>query len=417
MKKQYSNLFVTFAICLFTCFAFPNFSSAQSLKKAIDFKKLFSVKLRNKNVSEKIYFRFYEDLVVIPVTINGKTYNFIFDTGAMTVFSDSLAKSLNPTTSVSFPATDADKTEKTIDFYCTDNVQIGSLYFDNVGYGIVNLDAFEKRLCMRIDGLLGVNIFKLLNWEIDFSNKIISVSNKPFSADNYGMEIPFRESFGGRTPEIRMDMGKYYFYATLDMGNNDLIQIQDSIFFTHRESSYLKYAKGEGKSSETLFNDEIPQNEYISEIDSLYMGNNLIVKEMVCISPSTMILIGNSFLKKYGKIAINWKQRKIFLGKKDENNAIDNDKFREFIPDLQDDKLIVCFIWENTDAYKKGIRIGDQIISINGISTEKINNSKWCEIDEEIKDLDNYNMELLNSAGEKINVNFKKVTYKSLLEE
>jgi hypothetical protein len=429
MEKQYFHLFTTFVICIFTCFAFSTFSFAQSKNDKKEIKefqktenKLFNVKLRNKQVSEKIYFKLHQDWVIIPVTINGKTYNFIFDTGvSISIFSDSLAKSLNSTYSVSLPAIDADGIDKTVDFYYTDSVQFGSLCFDNVGYGVVNLDVFQKHTCMRIDGFLGVNIFNLLNWEIDFSNQIINVSNNPFSPNNYSMEIPFKESLS-RVPTIKMKMGKYIFYATLDIGNNDLTRIPDSLFFTHRESSYLKYAKGEGKNLETLFNDETPKKQYISEIDSCYIGNNLIINEMVTITQSPSILIGNSFLKKYEKITINWKQKKIFLGIKSENNSIDNNKFWEFVPNLQDDKLIVSFIWENTDAYKKGIRIGDQIMSVNGISTEKIDVSKWCEIGEEIENYlednkDNMILELLNSAGEKVIINIKKVTYKSLLED
>jgi hypothetical protein len=426
MKNQYSHLLVTFAICIFTCFAFSNFSSAQSRKEIKEFKKkIFNVKLRNKQVFEKIHFKLHQDMVIIPVTINGKTYNFIFDAGAMTIFSDSLAKNLTLTTSISLPITDANKIEQTMDFYCTDSVQVGSLYFDNVGYGVINLDNFEKVLCMRIDGLLGTNIFRLLNWEIDFSNQIISVSNKPFSVNNYAMKILFKESFGNRSPKIRIIMSKYGFYATFDRGYNEGIKISDNLFFKSGKSSYLKSAKGIGEVSETLFNDDTLKNkyEYISEIDLLYIGknrHNSIVNEMVGIEPyPSSNLIGNSFLKKYGKITINWKQKKIFLGEKDESNNIDDDKTFGYVPDVQDNKLIVSFIWENADAYKKGIRIGDQIMSINGISTEKIDDSQWCEISAEIENLDSDNrtIELLNSAGEKVIVNIKQVTYKSLLED
>ena len=421
MKKQY-HYFLTVAIIFFISFGFPSFLLAQSKKEIKAFRKIgdkyvFNVKMKNKQVSEKNHFRLQSGSVIVPVTINGKIYNFAFDTGATTLFSDSLAKELKATSSVSLPALDAAGIADTIKFYSTDNVCLGNLCFDNVGYGVTNLDAFETHLCMRIDGLLGVNIIKLLNWEIDFSNQIITVSDKPFLATDYGMEIPFEEALGGRTPEIKMKMGEYSFWATLDMGNNDLIQIPDSLFFKSRVSKYLKYAKGEGKNTETLFNDETPQNQYISQIDTFYMGNNLIVNEMVCITPSTMILIGNKFLMKYGKIAINWKQKKIFLGKKDENKMIENDTIDEFVPTVQDNQLIVSFIWENTDAYRAGIRLGDQITSINGISTEKINSSQWCEISEEIKNLDNPTVEIVKKfTKEKVTLPLKNITYKSLME-
>ncbi|MCL2132645.1 MAG: aspartyl protease family protein [Lentimicrobiaceae bacterium] len=419
MRKYNYSILVIFVFAFFM--GVVSFSFAQSKKEIKEAKKqrdkyLFNVKLTDKNVSETIHFKLQKDVVFIPVTINGKTYNFVFDTGAITVFSDSVAKELNSIQSeYSVMVSDAAGIEKKMNFYHTDNVQVGSLQFNNVCYAVENLDIFEKHLCMRTDGLLGTNMMRLLNWEIDFSNQTITVSDKPFLATDYRMEIPFRETFS-RNPEIKMEMGEYYFWAILDMGNNDLIQIPDSIFFTHRESSYLKYAKGEGKDTETLFNDETPQNQYVAEIDSFYIGNNLIVKEIVCISPSPMILIGNSFLEQYGKIAINWKQKKIFLGEKNENKVIENDTIWEFVPNLQDNKLIVSFIWENTNLYKEGVRVGDQIVRINGISTEKIDSPQWCEISEEIKNLDNLTVEILKPTGEKITVLHKKTTYKSLIE-
>ncbi|MDR0367834.1 MAG: hypothetical protein LBH82_01675, partial [Bacteroidales bacterium] len=212
-----------------------------------------------------------------------------------------------------------------------------------------------------------------------------------------------------------MEMGEFYFYATLDLGNNDLIQIPDSLFFKSRKSNSLKYARGEGKKTETLFNDETVQNQYLVEIDTLYMGNNRIMNEMVNVVPSTMILIGNAFLIKYGKIAINWKQKKLFLEKKEEDKTIENEEHWEFIADLQDDKLIICFIWENIHSHNDSIQTGDQILSVNGISTEKIDISQWCEIKENTKELKSMPVEILTSTGKKT-IQWQKVTDKSLIE-
>jgi hypothetical protein len=414
MKKQHSHLLVTFAICISTCFSFPTFSFSQNwFQNWIKINKLCNVKLRNKQVYEVIHFKLKDNMVIIPVTINGKTYNFIFDTGAsITFFSDSLAKNFKTTHSMSVPTTDADGIKQAMNFYLTDytdNFQMGSLYFDNVGYGVLNIDAFEDAICTHIDGILGDNILSLLNWEIDFSNKTIIVSKKPFSVDNYSMKIPFKKSFGARTPEIKMQMGKYVFYATFDMGNNGGIDISDSIFFKSGKSSYVEYSKGEGRSNVTLFNERITENKYKVVIDSFYMGNNLIVNEKVDISPYPAgKLIGNTFLEKYGKVTINWKQKKIFLGKKNESDTVGTGETMGFSFGLQEDKLIVTSVWEDTKAYEEGIRMGDQIISVNGVSTENINRSKWCEISEEIDNLDKYTMEILDSEGKTITVTAEK---------
>jgi hypothetical protein len=131
------------------------------------------------------------------------------------------------------------------------------------------------------------------------------------------MNFHFKKSFT-HTPKVKMQMGKYVFYAILDMGYGGGIQITDTVFFkTGKSDLNLKYSKGEGINSATLFNEKIIENKYKVEIDSFYIGNNLILNEEVRIDPyPNEILIGNSFLKQYGKITINWKQKKIFLGEK-----------------------------------------------------------------------------------------------------
>lgn len=413
-KKYHLTITLFLSIFLGSVSLFPQSRKEIKIIEKQRDKLLFNVKLKNKNIFEKINFTWQKNAIIIPVTIKGIVYNFLFDTGAITLFSDSLAKNLNTNFGHPIQIVDADAIEKTISVYAIDNFRVNSIQFDNVSYGVANLDDIEKQICMRIDGLLGTNILRLLNWEIDFDNQTITISDKSFSSNNYVMEILFEESFSC-TPEIKMTMGEYCFSAILDMGNNDLIQLPDSLFFLSRKSRYLKYAKGKGKTTETLFNDDTPQIQYVSEIDSLYIGNNLILNEVVKITPSPIILIGNSFLAKYGNIAINWKKRKIFLGRPSGNTINENNEISEFSPYLKDNKLIIGFLWENTKLQKEGAEIGDQILNINGIPTEEINAIQWCKIREILKEAENFTLELLKPTGEKIISHSQSINYKSLI--
>jgi uncharacterized membrane protein (Fun14 family) len=76
---------------------------------------------------------------------------------------------------------------------------------------------------------------------------------------------------------------------------------------------------------------------------------------MINIVSAPQILIGNKFLMQYGKIAINWKQKKMLFEKKNEHKIVEDEKTFGFTPNLIEDKLIVSFIWENTDK-KRNVR-------------------------------------------------------------
>ena len=52
--------------------------------------------IKQKKYLQKIPYEIMgEHLIIVPVTINGKTYNFLFDTGAPLTISDRLYKELN----------------------------------------------------------------------------------------------------------------------------------------------------------------------------------------------------------------------------------------------------------------------------------------------------------------------------------
>lgn len=63
---------------------FISCSSSYKQKKFRD-KYMFSVELGKTNFTENISYSDVMGLMIIPVEIEGKTYNFLFDTGAITL--------------------------------------------------------------------------------------------------------------------------------------------------------------------------------------------------------------------------------------------------------------------------------------------------------------------------------------------
>jgi predicted metalloprotease with PDZ domain len=53
---------------------------------------------------------------------------------------------------------------------------------------------------------------------------------------------------------------------------------------------------------------------------------------------------------------------------------------RQSKPIIQDHKLIVGFVFENSPASDCGLEVGNQILSLNGIDFSNISEEQYCEL-------------------------------------
>src|SRR5436305_13422739 len=84
---------VFLAACCTNLFA----QTKKAAKKAIKDRdeNFFSGSIAESEFNETVHFQSVSGLIVIPVTIHGKVYEFIFDTGAPTIITEELAKTLH----------------------------------------------------------------------------------------------------------------------------------------------------------------------------------------------------------------------------------------------------------------------------------------------------------------------------------
>lgn len=138
--------------------------------------------VQNKNKSDKVKFKFINNLIVIPVEINGVELSFLLDTGVskpiiFNIFnvSDSLkVKNTEPISLRGLGAGDMVEALKS-----TNNVfKIGdAVKWNQDLYAVYNSDlSFAPRLGTPVHGILGFDLLKDLVVEINYSNKYIKLS-------------------------------------------------------------------------------------------------------------------------------------------------------------------------------------------------------------------------------------------------
>src|SRR5690554_1636019 len=194
MKK--TIFLFSIALILYSC------SSADKLTKFRD-KYLFSVELDKNGFAENISYNEVMGLIILPVEIDGSVYNFLFDTGAVTMVSSKLTTKLKRINK-SEPITivDASGKENSGDFGILPKLSIGNIDFLNIGVNAIDLSIFENK-CISIDGIIGANLMRTCFWKIDYVNKKIYISDQKenIKIPEPEMSATLFENFSG-SPEV-----------------------------------------------------------------------------------------------------------------------------------------------------------------------------------------------------------------------
>jgi len=118
---------------------------------------------------DTIPFRNDLGLIIIPVSFNGQEKQFAFDTGAQYTVAYGWAKDELKETNKTLTITSSAGLQSKMRFYKSGTVNIGSRKI--TGHRVLNTPKNDIFTCHNIDGILGVDIIKELNWNIDFKKK------------------------------------------------------------------------------------------------------------------------------------------------------------------------------------------------------------------------------------------------------
>jgi hypothetical protein len=361
------------SILLFSALA-ASAQTKQALKNRD--KYMYTVSTQSTNFVETIPFLGQNNVIIVPVYIDGVSYNFLFDTGAATVISTALKDKLQLQPMMSDKTIDASGKEIVQEFYQMKHVQLGNVTFRNVGTIAFDLSDFSRVLCTKIDGVIGSNLMRGWNWKINYDMKTMTFSDKKIIPEGKYESVPFAENFSG-TPLLKIFLRKSNFQMALDTGNNSGFDIPDSIYFKIIKPAKAVLKKGYGNNNYTFYQNKTIAT-FESLADSISVGDVLLQKQSIDITPAPLALLGNKFFKKFGEIVIDYHNHKLLLPKKEV--VCDTYDTYGFEPIFKDRKLLVGFIWENTEAQQLGIAPGDVITSINGKDTTNLSDEDWCEL-------------------------------------
>lgn len=386
-------------ILLFICFSFCLALTSNAEQR--DVKRFKSTKLVTKNFYHNLDFEINRGVVVlsdVQFASSGKRYRFILDSGsAYTLVSKEVAVNAGFLVDASTVINDGFEKES-IKLGLAD-VTIGDVKFSNVGVGVI--DDFQMEKNCDIDGIIGYNLMKSCVWKLGLEEIIITDDVRKINnvSDFYAQKL-----YDGPTVVAGFSNG---FSSTmlLDLGDNATVEIQESRISLIKEK---EVATGVGKLYSTGLGYGNKTEESIHKllkVPSFTLGNGKVDGMIVYTDDSPLLpidVIGAGILNYYN-IILDFPKGKFYSINISEKYDDHNFKTHGFKYDIKDSSIYVSFVWDGSSAYKSGLRVGQQISMVNGISTSDLLHLESCKIHEWMQSaLDNHSLTLSLAGSDEV---------------
>lgn len=322
-----------------------------------------------KNPVEKINLTFENELPLVKVIINGKSYQFLFDTGAPTVISHAVYNEMNLTKKHKSKVGDSQKNKQEQIFTLLPEMTIDQVVFKNIGAMVMDLQGHEFG-CLKIDGVIGANQMAKLFWRINYSEKLLEAATdlKQFSKEDYETVFNFRTKLQ-KTPIIESQILDKKINMTFDTGFTGRIKISENNY--DPKNGKVKFVETYGVNSVGAFGTGKPLSSYHFRANEVMLAGQKFENEIVMTGNSS--LLGNEFLKNF-KFIIDWQSNKVYLHRiKNTPSKMESFGFAYRFVDL---KAKVVLVFQGSDV---PLKIDDEILTINDISFENLNNESSCE--------------------------------------
>lgn len=336
--------------------------------------------VESKNYYEEIPFTYYNGEIIIEVEISSVKYHFVFDTGAdLTQIDDDLRNQIeHKSNKVSNTITDANNTKQKSEYIAIENIKIGTINFSNTGAFVSDLSHFDEMFgCLEFDGIIGSNLMRKSNWQIDYDQKVLRFTDEISKLSTNEVVFAFKTHSGKYgPPKINLEINGQKEKFTFDTGYSGSITSNLSFFkllnsneklatTSYNYSNFSAYGKTIVKANSAY----IPK----VQIDDLKLHNKLInFKE------NGSNLIGNAFFQNY-LVTLDWKNERVYLAPRHEMEDEVLKSFEVlFAPDYTDNSIRINSTWDDHQLKEK-IEIGSKISTINSINVSNFNKQELCE--------------------------------------
>lgn len=294
-------------------------------------------------------------LLIVPITLKGKEYRFIFDSGAPTSISKDIQAELQFKTLVKSTIVDSEGNRKKVNYVSIDTLFINEVPFFMQTAFVGDYTTNPVLKCIGVDGIIGSNTMRYCNWTIDSEMKKISFYSHPAEEDSIlTFHVPFRtNSQFALLVDLHIGKAKVK-NIKIDYGSNGDLSLPYSAFSELEEAGLFDKKYNVLGYSQSGLLGKVNESDYkLTYIDSLYLGDCLF-KNVKAKSKGSG-LFGNHLLSEY-TVTIDW-QNMLLHFKENKNTLRSSATFGVGLgKGEKENEIYIQSIIEGSEAYKIGLR-------------------------------------------------------------
>ena len=326
--------------------------------------------IKEEKYVQKIPYQNVNGKLLVPVTINGKQYTFLFDTGASFAISHKLYQEINPPIIGQAITGDITGQVKDINVILLPMLHLGGITFIDTPGGIYLEESAKLFECFGVYGIIGSNMLRNSVVQFDEQSKHIFISNSFYHLPKKRARLQKMKVTDSSKPVIKVVLQNGKQRANIevlfDTGASDMFSmaIRSYNFFNERVDVTNKIAESEGSFIWGMHGWSDKQQHVLLSIPELIV-NRMPFKDVIITTSNTISTVGTQLLQ-YGKVTLDYPKKRFYF---EHFDNVNKNKLSErpwaIHPTMQDDKLVVGIIWDK--ELESQINLGDEILSINGV--------------------------------------------------
>ncbi|MBT3529803.1 MAG: PDZ domain-containing protein [Gammaproteobacteria bacterium] len=302
--------------------------------------------------------------VIVEASVNGQgPYQFILDSGAPTLFTQSLIEELGLANEGAASINDVNRLQQSTSLVRADSLVIGNLVLNDVDAASLNN---QELACLANGGILGANVLKHGAWEFDFIHKRIRGSNivSRIIDSQQNLEwLPFTTKFGKNSPWINVVINEKSFSFLVDTGSTRELAMNSA---TEREifgALDSTSVHGEGYSSIGLAGRTLEASKRV-RIPSLQLGSTSYSQATAQVKTENTNRLGTLFFQGQ-RLIIDWDKKQLAIkGLAKSTPEPLNEYGLTLLGDAEG--VFVSYVWAGSEASELGLKPGDRVLEING---------------------------------------------------
>lgn len=321
-----------------------------------------------KNFADTIPIELYNNLIILPVAINGKDHRFIFDTGCTVSM---ISPEVLPSDSEIVrrdTVSDVNGEKKEMSFVKACGISIGKLHFPC--YPMLSYSFKEMPWkCAHIDGVIGGDVLQNLIVKIDTQHKLLILTDrKKWFKKEKGADGSMK--IRRNLPFINLRIGRIVVKDVLfDAGKTDFFSLCEDVF---KQLKNFKPTWWMGETIETtkgattfgFFGFATEDSVSLVKLPEWKLNGIPFKNVYTKTNTKSHCSIGAKLLD-YGEIILNYPGKRFsFLPYNNgESISIIEERRMNFGP--KNGRIVITLLFESSDYYQQGLRCGDRIIEIN----------------------------------------------------